>query len=47
MKIRDSLQDLKNNVISVIGGDTRQLFLDEKYDIESTVKNFVKLVFGE
>ncbi len=27
--------------------DTRQTFLDEKYDIESTVENFVKLVFGE
>ena len=27
--------------------DTRQCFIDEKYDIESTVENFVKLVFGE
>ena len=27
--------------------DTRQTFLDERYDIESTVENFVKLVFGE
>lgn len=27
--------------------DTRQAFIDNKYDIESTVENFVKLVFGE
>ena len=27
--------------------ETRQIFLDKKYDIESTVENFVKLVFGE
>ena len=40
MKIRDSLQDLKNNVISVIGGDARQLFLaqalaDQGYKISA------------
>ena len=27
--------------------DPRQIFLDKKYDIESTVQDFVKLVFGE
>ena len=27
--------------------DTKQIFIDQKYDIESTVENFVKLVFGE
>jgi len=27
--------------------NTHQIFLDKKYDIESTVENFVKLVFGE
>lgn len=27
--------------------NTKQLFIDQKYDIESTVGNFVKLVFGE
>lgn len=27
--------------------DTKQIFINEKYDIESTVAHFVKLVFGE
>ena len=27
--------------------DTKQAFIDNKYDIESTVQNFVELVFGE
>lgn len=38
-KALDSLREERVN--------TEQTFIDKKYDIESTVENFVKLVFGE
>ena len=39
-----------NVALEVVGNqrvDTKQAFIDNKYDIESTVDQFVKLVFGE
>ena len=35
------------NALSKERMDTKQIFIDKKYDVESTVESFVKLVFGE
>lgn len=39
--------DVALGAVSEKRKDTKQDFLENKYDIESTVENFVKLVFGE